>query len=285
MQRQVSDSLDLNLPKFSLVDKQRRENSPTRLATAAQINRSNASSPRRQGIQISLPIESSVARDHDLGDQQPEASITTPKRNSVSSDHVYDSQTPQMDQNQDLLYKLAAKKRQIVELEQALNLARKELHVLETRYESVVSPKANPNSSLNNHENGNANSPMKPKNELMQNWSKRVQKTLDEVNNSPNVIKSKQSISSFFNGEVNAPNTQERANESTRPSFFQNILDKFNEFSVAEEEEEEFDRTQNSQIDQFYLKDKLDYDDEEEIPNEETGHTLLNDKKTSRKFI
>lgn len=309
-QRVVSNPIELQ--KLSIVDKQSRKQedqnsssrnaSPTRLAVAAPIH-AGTSSPRRQGIQISLPIESSPSKDIDTGDSSSMSS-TTPKRGSVSSDH--NPALQQQQQYQDLLFKLAAKKRQIVELEQELQAAKKDLTILETKYRYIVSdPQASPNLNMN----------AEPKNEMIQNWSKRVQKTLDEVNNSPNVLKSKKSISNFFNGDP-LPNTSSpgiSSNTMTKPvppprpsprttnsrppppprprskeyvpqarqGFLQNLRDKFNEFTVAEEEEEEFDRTQNKHKDDFYLKEKLDYDDDEEVETEAVGGTLLGDHPKS----
>lgn len=273
----------MELPKFTVGDEQNREHSPTRLSAAAQIDRSNASSPRRQGIQLSIPIQSSPMKNYEINDGSSiNNSVTTP-RNSFGSDF---DRTGQMEQNQDLLYKLAAKKRQIVELQQGLELAKKELHILESRYKLTLSPDANPNYSAHN-DGAYSNSSTKAKNEKLQPWQKRMQQTLADVNNSPNVLKSKQSISSFFNNDAGSTKQlKQDLNENTaKPTFFQSILDKFNEFSVAEEEEEEFDRTQNQQKDSFYLKDKLDYDEEEEIENEETGHTLIGNKSRSKNLM
>lgn len=308
-QRMVSNPVELQ--KLSIVDKQSRiqkdqnsssrDASPTRLSAAAPIH-PGASSPRRQGIQICLPIESSPAKEIDTGDSSS-ISSTTPKRGSISSDHNPAIQQ----QQQDLLFKLAAKKRHIVELEQELQLAKKDLTFLETKYRYIVS---DPQASANFNMNG------EPKNEMMQNWSKRVQQTFDEVNNSPNVIKSKKSISNFFNGEpisnTNSNSSSIPSNNMTKPlppprpsprtnsrppppprprskehipqgrqGFLQNLKDKFNEFTVAEEEEEEFDRTQNKHKDDFYLKEKLDYDDDEEVEAEEVGGTLLGEQPKS----
>lgn len=246
MSRIVSNPVELH--KLSIVDKHTgsRDVSPTRLAPAEQGNAPQ--SPRRLGLQISLPIESSPVKDTESLELSPVSSHTTSRRQSAASEH-------------DILFKLAAKEREIVELEQKLHTARKELHLLESQYRSTVP----------------TNSPSK--NEVIQNWSKRVQRTLDDVNNSPNVIKSKKSISSFFNAEPQQPQSRGKG------GFFQNLVDKFNEFSVAEDEEEEFDRTQNKQKDDFYLKEKLDYDDDEEVVNEATGSTLLNVKDSKLKDI
>lgn len=251
MSRNVSNPIELH--KLSIVDK-RQEGSPTRLSNAnSQIK--PPSSPRRQGIQIALPLESSPAKDHDPLDVTPVSTPPRSKRNSVSS-------VQSESQSQDLLYKLAAKEREIVELEQKLQLAKKELLLLENHYRSVVAGQSNWRNTVS--------SGTYRKDDVIQNLSKKFQKTLDEVNNSPNVLKSKKSISNFFNGETNATRSAEEP--KTRGGFFQNLMDKFN---VTEAEEEEFDRTQNSQKDEFYLKEKLEYDDDEDIENEETGATLL----------
>ncbi|QLQ79056.1 hypothetical protein HG537_0B04030 [Torulaspora globosa] len=254
MSRNVSNPIELH--KLSIVDK-RQEGSPTRLSnTNSQIK--PPSSPRKQGIQIALPLESSPVKDQDSLDLTPASSPPRSKRNSVSSAQ---SDT----QSQDLLYKLAAKEREIVELEQKLQLAKKELLLLENHYRSVVAGQSNLRNTVS--------SVSYRKDDVIQNLSKKFQKTLDEVNNSPNVLKSKKSISNFFNGETNTTRSAEEP--KGRGGFFQNLIDKFNDFSVAEVEEEEFDRTQNSHKDDFYLKEKLEYDDDEDIENEETGATLL----------
>lgn len=257
MSRIVSNPVELH--KLSIVDKQTenrsRDASPTRLVPSGQVN--PPQSPRRLGLQISLPIESSPVKDTESLELSPVSSHTTSRRDSQSSAHS----------KQDLLFKLAAKEREIVELEQKLQTARKELHILESHYRSTVP--GQPQGSVN----------AQNKNDVIQNWSKRVQRTLDEVNNSPNVIRSKKSISNFFNPEGQPPQAKGKG------GFLQNLVEKFNEFTVAEDEEEEFDRTQNKQGDDFYLKEKLDYDDEEEIADEPTGSTLLDVKGSKFKNI
>lgn len=255
MSRNVSNPIELH--KLSIVDKQ-QETSPTRLANPGSPQIKPPSSPRRQGIQISLPLGSSPVRERASVDLTPVSSPPKSQRNSVSS-----SQSE--DQSHDVLYKLAAKEREIVELEQKLQSAKRELSLLESQYRSMLAGQADSHGSVNSNNNR--------KDVVMQNLSRKFQRTLDEVNNSPNVLKSKKSISNFFNGETSQPRSVEKP--KTNGGFFQNLMDKFNDFSVAEDEEEEFDRTQNTQKDDFYLKEKLEYDDEEDIPNEETGGTLL----------
>lgn len=259
MSRITSNPVELH--KLSIVDKQTdnrtRDASPTRLTPGAQRNAPPPPSPRRLGLQISLPIESSPVKDTESIELSPVSSQSNSRRDSASSDHG----------KQDLLYKLAAKEREIVELEQKLQTARKELHLLESHYRSTVPRQPASSGTAQNT------------NDVIQHWSKRVQRTLDDVNNSPNVIRSKKSISTFFNADQQPPQA------GAKGGFFQNLVDKFSEFSVAEDEEEEFDRTQNKQKDDFYLKEKLDYDDEEEIGNEPTGSTLLNVKESRFKDL
>lgn len=259
MSRNVSNPIELH--KLSIVDKQ-QDTSPVRLGNPSEPQIRPPSSPRRQGIQISLPLESSPAKEAAPVELTPVSSPPKSKRDSVSS-------IQSEGQGQDLLYKLAAKEREIVELEQKLQLAKRELYLLENHYRSVVAGQSNSHNNESPHR----------KEDVIQNWSRKFQKRFDEVNNSPNVLRSKKSISNFFNGEV----TPQRAPEEpkVKGGFFQNLMDKFNDFSVAEAEEEEFDRTQNKQKDDFYLKETYEYDDEEEIANEETGGTLL-DVKDSR---
>lgn len=149
---------------------------------------------------------------------------------------------------QELVYALAAKKRHIVELEHELQLARRDLGKLESQYRALVDP---PQSQL-------------------QSWHEKVQRTLDSNKGSLT------SLLGYSGGDRAAgAGNGYGSGGGGGGGFLKSIVDKFHDFGVDEDEEEEFDRTQNKQKDDFYLKEKHDYDDEEEIEDEETGGTLL----------
>lgn len=216
----------VGLQKMSLVDKQSR--------SSIDGESASSDSARKQGLQLSIALDASPDRSSsDLNEQE-------------------------------MLYALAAKKRQIVELEHELRLARRDLKQLETQYRSVVEP---PQSQL-------------------QSWHDKVQRTLE--NNRGQLTNPLSSLLGYGSepGKRPPPPLPPRrgsgnmtksvgGNASGSGGFLQSIVDKFQEFRVDEEEEEEFDKTQNKQMDDFYLKEKHDYDEGEEIEEEETGGTLL----------
>ncbi|AQZ18721.1 ACF4 (YJR083C) [Zygosaccharomyces parabailii] len=216
----------VGLQKMSLVDKQSR--------SSIDGESASSDSARKQGLQLSIALDAS------------------PDRSSSGLNE------------QEMLYALAAKKRQIVELEHELRLARRDLKQLETQYRSVMEP---PQSQL-------------------QSWHDKVQRTLE--NNRGQLTNPLSSLLGYGSeaGKRPPPPPPPRrdsgsttksvgGNASSSGGFLQSIVDKFQEFRVDEEEEEEFDKTQNKQMNDFYLKEKHDYDDEEEIEEEETGGTLL----------
>ncbi|AQZ15518.1 ACF4 (YJR083C) [Zygosaccharomyces parabailii] len=217
----------VGLQKMSLVDKQSR--------SSIDGDSASSDSARKQGLQLSIALDAS------------------PDRTSSGLNE------------QEMLYALAAKKRQIVELEHELRLARRDLKQLETQYRSAVEP---PQSQL-------------------QSWHDKVQRTIE--NNRGQLTNPLSSLLGYGSDPGKRPPPPplppRRDSGSTAKSvggnasgsggFIQSIVDKFQEFRVDEEEEAEFDKTQNKQMDDFYLKEKHDYDDEEEIEEEETGGTLL----------
>lgn len=90
---------------------------------------------------------------------------------------------------------------------------------------------------------------------------------------------SKQPTSSLQNWHNKLQKTVENG------GFLQNIVHKFSEFTQtdAHGEEAEFDKLQGRQQEGFYLKNKFDYDDDEEVEDEETGGTLVGHEKMFRR--
>lgn len=68
--------------------------------------------------------------------------------------------------------------------------------------------------------------------------------------------------------------------------LLQSLVNKFSELTQADgarDEEAEFDKWQDRKQEGFYLKNKPDYDDDEEVEEEETGGTLVGQEKTFRR--
>lgn len=67
--------------------------------------------------------------------------------------------------------------------------------------------------------------------------------------------------------------------------ILKSLVNKFSEFTQpdAQNEEAEFDKWQDRQQEGFYLKNKLDYDDDEEVEEEETGGTLVGQERAYRR--
>lgn len=209
-------------------------------------------SPRRAGIQLSLPLESTPTRERqsfDNPNRSPEGQV---------NDENY----------QQLLYKLAFKKRTITELTEQLKSEKKELKVIE---ESLSKYASSNSGGLNNSMtalNGSGS------NDFIQNWSKQLHKTIDDVNNSPNVIKGKKSITNFFNKNEQQPvDTNVSSNQGT--PFFKQLMNKFNEFKVNEDEEEEFDKSRKT--DEFFVSTStLNYEYDIDNIVEEEVEGILN---------
>lgn len=241
-QRVISESTGLY--RLSIVKKQ--ENN-----TADKPLQDDVETPKK-GLPLAVPLGSPTRIKHNNANGSPTSISPSPSS----------SQLPET-----LLYELASKRRQVVELRQRLAQAEKDLQMLE---EKCMNASQAPNDKI-------------------QIFTKKLQRTFQDVNNNPTVLKSRQSISNFFNAESNEEKKNEGAkslsntNLGTRPSFLQltasrlqnlkdgktdspllnRLRDKFNEFTVNEEEEEEFDKREPQK--EYYLKDKMDYDDDEEI--------------------
>lgn len=254
-QRVISESTGLY--KLSIVNKQQQaEENPPR-------NDEAPLEPTRKGLPLTIPLESG----HDS-----ESSV------DLSRSSTLDGQSKV---SEALLYELAAKRRQVVELKQQLSQAERELSALEHKCRDL-SQENKPQSQERLHE-----------------ISSKFQKTLQDVNSSPRMIKSKQSISNFFNKDsavdpldsqpklpprlpsrpkppvapmkpsflqATASKFQEIKSQQSQSPFFAKLMDKWQDFNVNEEEEAEFDDQRST--DQFYIKSKLDYDDDEEVPSE-----------------
>ncbi|CAR24102.1 Acf4p [Lachancea thermotolerans CBS 6340] len=173
--------------------------------------------------------------------------------------------------SESLLYELAAKRRQVVELKQQLQHAEKELETLEQKCKRIGQAEKTPGSPERLHE-----------------ITAKLQDTWRGVNSSPTVLKSKQSISNFFNAkdqafeaenpqplptntkssysQMMASKLQNIRNQQTQSPFLKKLVSKWQDFSVNEAEEEEFDNGRPT--DKYYIKSKLDYDDDEEISSE-----------------
>lgn len=68
--------------------------------------------------------------------------------------------------------------------------------------------------------------------------------------------------------------------------LLQSLVSKFSELTQvddAQNEEAEFDKWQDRKQEGFYLKNKFDYDDDEEVEEEETGGTLVGQEKAFRR--
>ncbi|AGO11426.1 AaceriACR180Wp [[Ashbya] aceris (nom. inval.)] len=184
-----------------------------------------------------------------------------------------------------LRYQISAKQRHIAELEFQLQHAQEELRELQLRASGKTEGT--------------------PSNE----FARLLHKKMQEVNQSPAVRRSKESIGNFLqevqggSGPFVGGGALKTRLQSLKPSgaaekslrapvaettgaggFFGMLKDKLQELALNEEEESEFDREMTS--DNFYLKDKLDYDSEEEVLSEEVDNNFTGTKyplKTSNK--
>ncbi|CCH61590.1 hypothetical protein TBLA_0F00460 [Henningerozyma blattae CBS 6284] len=300
--RIVSNPIDLQ--PLSLVKKQNElghssgSNSTRRPPPA--LPRKKSSLQLKNGIHIPIQPQSTPTKDHSsngidgiFNNSNNNSNIPTPvKSNNVSN-------TPGMGPStvdQELLYKLAEKKRQIFELKQ--NLSNAEIELKEIEKQLSISQ----NSTLADFTN-------KP-------WLQNAQKTFNE-------IKTKKSISNFFNnmnsstdnltGNNNRPpkvppkrtdivsntvnnnnknnsifrensnvsnnssssndsgnNTRSINNNSNRNSTlgsfnFKSIMNKINEYTKMDQaDEEDFDKLQDKDIDKLYKNQRLAMDSDEE---------------------
>ncbi|EDO17908.1 hypothetical protein Kpol_1010p23 [Vanderwaltozyma polyspora DSM 70294] len=212
-----------------------------------------SASPRRTGIQLSLPVESTPTKKFNSKEQLS-------KDTDISKDQFADN-----DEYQGLLYKLASKRRLVIELREQLKSEEKELKLIEEELSKFTL-----SSSNNKQGKETSKSPMNTQNtDFIGNLSKQIHKAIDDVNNSPNVIQGKKSISNFF--AAKSAETQPNRNSASTP-FFKQLMDKFNEFSVNEDEEDEFDKSRST--DEYFVKDantNYEYDDENIIEEEPEG--------------
>ncbi|CUS22161.1 LAQU0S04e09582g1_1 [Lachancea quebecensis] len=252
-QRVISESTGLY--KLSIVNKQKNST-----GSEEEITEPPKPETPKKGLPLSSPIrkgsklESSPTREDNVGLNEP---------GSFS---------------ESLLYELAAKRRQVVELKQQLQHAEKELETLEQRCKKIGQADKTPGSPERLHE-----------------ITSKLQDTWRDVNSSPTVLKSRQSISNFFNtkeqvgqtessqprpknskasySQIMAGKLQNIKNQQTQSPFLKKLVSKWQDFTVNEAEEEEFDNGRPTE--KYYIKSKLDYDDDEEISSE---GELENDK-------
>ncbi|AET39684.1 Acf4p Ecym_4663 [Eremothecium cymbalariae DBVPG len=192
----------------------------------------------------------------------------------------------------DLLCQLSTKRRLVHELEFQLREAKKELQELEkqtARYGNAS--RSNGGVPLGQSLGGSLPG---------QEFTNLLQRKIKDVHNSAALAKGKQSISSFFQDVQPAPVLAKSGTVKSKPSllqltqsklqslkvssngdennnrgvtnFFGMLKDKFQEFNVNEDEEHEFDGDRD--LDRFCLKEKMEYDSEEEVSSEEVDHNF-----------
>lgn len=282
-QRIVSQPIELH--KLSIVDKHSQDQQQQQsVHSGLQSPRvTTPLKPKRLAIPISSPQRSSVQ--NGFVNQSPVSDNTSP----VSAD-------------QDLIYNLAAKQREINELNLKLQAAQKELKQLELKFKNTL-----PQNEQQKFNSQNSN-------EYLSTFSRKIQQTLVDVNNSPNVLKSKRSINDFFNKSnrttndnsnntmpIRRPNrspnrTQQRvpdtgpsltskANSISRPPplpsrdtkrnfnttapvvddtpFLQRIMNKFSQMNTEEEEFDDFMEKGRSKKDNYIIKESMVYEYDE----------------------
>ncbi|SCV03941.1 LANO_0G07184g1_1 [Lachancea nothofagi CBS 11611] len=243
-QRVISESTGLY--RLSIVNKQKN--------TANEVDSANQEPLHTEMPKKGLPLQSPIRS-------------TANKENSAQSDLKQDLDNPNSFSDK-LLYDLATKRRQVVELKEQLSKAERELDTLEHKFEA-------------RGESGNAL--LSP--EKFQMLTSRLQQKIEDVNSNPRVIKSKQSISNFFQPRrvstepsANTPESkpsrlqftsnkvQNQRQQQSQAPFLDKLRSKWQEFAVNEQDEDKFDSERP--VEEYYIKSKLDYDDEEEIPTE-----------------
>ncbi|SCV02886.1 LAMI_0H03774g1_1 [Lachancea mirantina] len=262
-QRVISESTGLY--KLSIVNKQQSERDQDSKDEGIEKTREDL---QKKGLPLSVPVRT-----------RPVPAVPSGTRDGLPTSKP---KTEHSQFSEDLLFQLASKRRHVVELKEQLAKAERELGVLEQKCidMSVIDRGGD-----------------RP--EKLQDFSHKIHQTFKDVNSSPGVIKSKQSISNFFNKDVPlkeiTPTRSPTRSESPQPSsisptrssnllqmtsskfrdlknghtqspFLNRLMNKWQDFNVNDAEEEEFDSTRNT--DQFYIKSKPDYDDDEEIETE-----------------
>ncbi|EJS43065.1 acf4p [Saccharomyces arboricola H-6] len=162
-QRIVSQPIELH--KLSIVDKHSQD-----LPQQQQPVQSESQSPR-----INTPLKP----------KRLAIPISSPQRSTTDQGSVSDDSSS-ISADQDLIYKLAAKHREINELNYKLQVAQKELKQLESQFKNTLPQNEQQKLSGQNT------------NEYLSTFAKKIQQTFEEVNSSPNVLKSKRSINDFF---------------------------------------------------------------------------------------
>ncbi|CEP64580.1 Acf4p LALA0_S12e02190g [Lachancea lanzarotensis] len=243
-QRVISESTGLY--RLSIVNKQKDLDADSENEHTARP----APETPRKGLSISSPVKSPAKCASPVHEN--------PSRGTASFENSREK----------LFFELASKRRHVIELKQQLMRAEQELESLELQCRDIGEPERATGSQDKFHK-----------------LTSRLQQTLDEVNSSSRVIKSKQSIGNFFqsrklgNERELPPIIQEKINQSpfvnksrdmrkseTPPAFFDKLINKWQNFAVNEQDEDTFDKERPT--DKFYIKTKLDYDDDEEITSE-----------------
>lgn len=166
----------------------------------------------------------------------------TPVKRSIQED-------PKGDPD-DIIYRLAYKKREIIELENTLKFLKIELHDLEIEFKES-----------------------QPEIMQTQMGSRQFQQTFDDLKSRfNNTIHSLTTQNG--NLDIKATNNNNGNGNGAGGRFFKGIIDKFNEFNINEDEFD--DKTRRVDVDkQFYLKDGYEVDLEE----------IENDAKDEEMFL
>ncbi|CCC70376.1 hypothetical protein NCAS_0E03060 [Naumovozyma castellii] len=262
-QRVISQPIELQ--KLSLVNKQQKNASSTVSTPTIPKKPINMQIPITSPVK---PIDFSTDDDNDYDDDYEEEEsyvMASPTRKNQNATD-----------NEDLIYQLASKQREITELEALLNKARDQLKSLEIQFRDSL-PRDGP------VQLGASNKV----------WLSVMQRKINEVNNSPNVIRGKKSISNFFTNTANTVNAKynnmQTQTQTQRPvppppsrsktrggTFLSSLVEKFNEFNVDEAEEDEFDESHSNVRDKFYLKEQFGCEEDEDVEDTIADEPLHN---------
>lgn len=281
-QRVISQPIELH--KLSIVDKHSQDQQQQSHQQQQQVQ-SGSQSPR-----VTTPLKP----------KRLAIPISSPQRSTANQSPVSDHASP-ISADQDLIYKLAAKHREISELNFKLEVAQKELKQLEFQFKDTL-----PRNEQQKLSNQNAS-------EYLSTFTRKIQQTFVDVNNSPNMLKGKKSINDFFNktnlnvnSNINNPlpnrrpnlspnrsqrmqnaapgrslesnlppappslpprnpakNTSTTATAENNTPFLQRILNKFNQMNMEEDEFDDLLDKGKSKKDNYYIKENLGYEYDE----------------------
>ncbi|QHS74310.1 Acf4p [Saccharomyces paradoxus] len=281
-QRVISQPIELH--KLSIVDKHSQDQQQQSHQQQQQVQ-SGSQSPR-----VTTPLKP----------KRLAIPISSPQRSTTNQSPVSDHASP-ISTDQDLIYKLAAKHREISELNFKLEVAQKELKQLEFQFKDTL-----PRNEQQKLSNQNTS-------EYLSTFTRKIQQTFVDVNNSPNMLKGKKSINDFFNktnrnvnSNINNPlpnrrpnlspnrsqrmqnaapgrssesnlspappslpprnpakNTNTTATAEANTPFLQRILNKFNQMNMEEDEFDDLLDKGKSKKDNYYIKENLGYEYDE----------------------